>query len=93
MRAVIFILIVGVLVLIAGIATGFLNINQTRPAAVPQVSSNGKGVTATGGQTPTFEVQTGSVKIGAKPATVKVPSLQVQAPQNQTPPQPTANAQ
>ena len=45
MRAIIFILIVAVVVLIGGIATGFLNISQTRQAAVPEISTVGNGVT------------------------------------------------
>ena len=36
MRAILFILIIAVLVVIAGIADGFLNINQIRSAKRPQ---------------------------------------------------------
>ena len=85
MRAVIFIIILAILVLIAAIATGFLDINQIRGAKAPQVSTTGTGVTATGGQTPAFEVETGSVKVGTQQKTVRVPKLQVQKPgQDQT---------
>jgi len=80
MRAVIFVLILAVLVVLAGLATGFLNINQIRGAKVPQVAATGNGVTAKGGQTPAFDVQTGSVKVGTQEKTVKVPSLEVQKP-------------
>ena len=80
MRALIFILIVIVLVIIAGLATGFLDINQLRGARAPQVSATRNGITARGGQAPAFEVQTGSVKVGAKETTVKVPALEVQKP-------------
>ena len=84
MRAILFILIIVVLVVIAGIATGFLNINQIRGAKAPQISTTGNGVTARGGQTPAFDVETGSVKVGTKQATVKVPALVVEKPgQNQ----------
>ena len=84
MRAVIFLLIVVVLVVIAGVASGYLRINQTRPAQVPQVMATGKGVTARGGQAPAFDVETGSVKVGTKETTVRVPALEVQKPgQNQ----------
>ena len=38
---------------------------------------------AKGGQTPAFDVETGSVKVGTKQTTVQVPSLQVVPPQNQ----------
>ncbi len=84
MRAVIFVLIVIILAVIAAIATGFLDINQIRGAKAPEVSATGNGVVAKGGQTPAFDVQTGSVKIGTKPATVKVPSVEVVRPGNET---------
>jgi hypothetical protein len=84
MRAVIFILIVIILAVIAAIATGFLDINQIRGARAPEVAATGNGVVAKGGQTPAFDVQTGSVKIGTKPATVKVPSVEVVRPGNVT---------
>ena len=84
MRAVIFVLIIGVLLVIAGIATGFLNINQIRGAQAPQISATSNGVTAKGGQAPAFDVETGSVKVGTKEKTVRMPSLEVEKPgQNQ----------
>jgi hypothetical protein len=84
MRALIFILIVIVLAIIAALATGFLDINQIRGARAPQLSTTSNGVTAKGGQAPAFDVQTGSVKVGSKESTVKMPTLQVQRPdQNQ----------
>ena len=87
MRTIIFILIVAVLIVIAGIATGFLNINQTRPAQAPEVSATHNGVVAKGGQAPAFDVETGSVKIGTQQTTVKVPGVVVQKPtQNQAAP-------
>jgi hypothetical protein len=84
MRAVIFILIIAVVIVIAGIATGFLDINQLRGAKAPQVAATGNGITTKGGQTPAFDVQTGSVKVGTQEKTVKVPTLVVEKPgQNQ----------
>jgi len=80
MRAIIFILIIAVLVIIAGIATGFLDINQIRGAKTPQIAATANGVTAKGGQTPAFDVETGSVKVGTQQKTVTVPTLQVQKP-------------
>lgn len=80
MRFVIFILIIAVLAIIAALATGFLDINQIRGAKAPQISATGNGIKATGGQPPAFDVQTGSVKVGTKQATVKVPALEVQKP-------------
>ncbi|MEO6224471.1 MAG: hypothetical protein ABIO80_01265 [Sphingomicrobium sp.] len=84
MRAIIMILIVAVLAIIAAIATGMININQIRGAQAPHVSATGNGIVAKGGQTPAFDVETGSVKIGAKQSTVKIPSVQVVRPGTET---------
>jgi uncharacterized protein involved in outer membrane biogenesis len=86
MRAILFVLILAILVIIAAIATGFVDINQIRGAKAPQVSATSNGVTAKGGQAPAFDVETGSVKVGTKETTVKVPNLQVVPPQNQAAP-------
>ena len=84
MRAVIFILVIVILLVIAGIATGFLDINQIRGAKAPQVAATGNGIKTKGGQAPAFDVQTGSVKVGTQEKTVKVPTLVVEKPgQNQ----------
>ena len=83
MRAVLLVLIVAVVAIIVLIATGFLDINQIRGAKAPQVSATGNGVVAKGGQTPAFDVETGSVKVGTRESKVKVPTLEVVPPQNQ----------
>ena len=80
MRAVIFVLIVIILLVIAAIATGFLDINQIRGAKAPQISTTGNGITAKGGQAPAFDVETGSVKVGSRQTTVKMPTVEVQKP-------------
>jgi hypothetical protein len=80
MRAVLFVLIIVILAIIAAVATGFVNINQIRGAKAPQVTATHNGVTAKGGQTPAFDVETGSVKVGTTNATVKVPALVVERP-------------
>ena len=80
MRAVLFVIIVAVLAVLAALATGFLDINQVRGAKAPQVSATRNGVTAKGGQAPAFEVETGSVEVGTRKATVKVPDLHVKPP-------------
>jgi hypothetical protein len=80
MRAVLFILIVAILVVIAGITTGFLNINQIRGAKAPDIAATRSGLTAKGGQAPAFDVETGSVKVGTKQRSVNVPTLEVQKP-------------
>jgi len=80
MRAILFLLIIVVLILLVGVGTGFLDINQIRGAQAPAVSATGNGIVAKGGQAPAFDVQTGSVEIGTRNATVKVPELQVKPP-------------
>lgn len=92
MRAVILVLIIAIVAIIAAVATGFLDINQIRGAKAPEVSATGNGVVAKGGQTPAFDVETGSVKVGTQNTTVQVPRLEVVPPQNQAAPV-TNNAQ
>jgi len=92
MRAVLLILIVVVVAVIIAVASGFVDINQVRGAKAPEVSATQNGITAKGGQAPAFDVETGSVKVGSKETTVRVPQLQVQPPQNQAAPV-TNNAQ
>jgi hypothetical protein len=83
MRAILLIFIVAIVALIAAMATGFLNINQTRGAQAPQISTTHNGIQAKGGRAPAFDVETGSVKVGTKPSTVRLPELQVVRPQNE----------
>lgn len=78
MRVILLVLILAIVVLIVAVASGLVNLNLTRGAEVPQVSATGNGVTAKGGQAPAFEVETGSLKVGTKDATVKVPTVAVQ---------------
>jgi hypothetical protein len=82
MRAVLFILILAVLALLVALATGFLNINQIRGAKAPEVSATHNGVVAKGGQAPAFDVETGTLEVGARNATVKVPTVGVKRPDN-----------
>jgi hypothetical protein len=91
MRAVISILVIAVIVIIGAIATGFVDINQIRGARAPQISTTQNGVVAKGGQTPSFDVETGSVKVGTQDTRVKIPSLQVQRPPEPGAGQPVAN--
>ena len=73
MRKIILILILAIVALIAAIQTGLLNFKQERPAQVPGVEVTSNGITATGGQAPSFEVETGTVAVGTRNATVAVP--------------------
>lgn len=92
MRTIFLILIVAVVALIIAISSGFLDISQTRSAQAPTMSANEKGVTATGGQTPEFDVQTGSVGVGTREANVSVPVIEVRPPAANQPAAPAANS-
>jgi len=92
MRAVLLVLILAVVVIIGAIATGFLDISQVRGAQAPDIDVSRNGVTATGGQAPSFDVETGSVGVGTRDAAIKVPQLQVNPPANEAAPtQPAQN--
>jgi len=77
MRAILFILILVVVALLIAIGTGFLDISPTRPAVVPDVDTTERGVTASGGQAPAFDIETGSVAVGTTRANVVVPTVKV----------------
>ena len=70
MRAVILILVILILAVLGAIATGFLDINQIRPAQAPEITATSNGITAKGGQAPAFDVETGTVKVCTGNATV-----------------------
>ena len=82
MRAILLVLILAVVAIIALVATGLIDIRQVRGAKAPDVSATSNGVTASGGQTPAFDIETGSVSVGTRDAKVKVPALQVNPPAN-----------
>ena len=86
MRAVILVLIVAIVAIIAAVATGFLDINQIRGAKAPEIAAGENGISASGGQAPAFQVETGSVKLGSQETNVKVPTLEVEQPQDQAAP-------
>ena len=81
MRAILLILILAVVALIAAIATGLIDITQTRGARAPNVAASEGSIRAQGGQTPAFEVQTGSVEVGSREANVAVPKIEVKRDQ------------
>ena len=78
MRALLFILILAVVALLIAFATGYLNITQTRPASVPDVDAGRGGVSASGGQAPAFDVETGSVSVGTTQTNVTLPTVKVE---------------
>jgi hypothetical protein len=77
MRAILLILIIAVVALIAAIGTGYIDISQTREARVPTLAAEDGTIRATEGQSPTFEVQTGTVELGTREANVAVPRVEV----------------
>ena len=83
MRAILFILILAVAALLLAIATGLVSIRQTRTAEPPKISASNRGVSAKGGQTPTFDIETGSVAVGTKRSNVAVPVVKVVPPGQQ----------
>jgi hypothetical protein len=83
MRAILLILILAVVAVIAFIASGVVDISQTRGARAPQVEAANGTIRAKGGQTPAFEVQTGSVQVGTREANVAVPKIEVKRDQAQ----------
>jgi len=84
MRAVLFILIILVVAALIAVATGLLDIRQIRGAEPPEVEATGSGITARGGQTPAFDVETGSVAVGTTRANVVVPTVKVVPPEEQS---------
>ena len=83
MRALLLILILAVLAILIALWTGFLDIDQIRGAKAPAISATHNGVIAKGGQAPAFDVETGSVEVGTRNTTVKVPELTVKPPPGQ----------
>ena len=77
MRAVFFILILAVVALIVLVQTGLIGVTQTRNAALPSVSAEGGKIVAKAGETPAFDVQTGSVGIGSRDAAVPLPKVTI----------------
>ena len=85
MRAVLLLLILVVVVAIAAVATGLIDINQTRSARAPDIDATRQGVEASGGQAPKFDIDTGKVAVGTRDARVKLPSIEVRPAGGSTP--------
>lgn len=73
MRAILVLLVILVLVAIAAIALGFVNVSQTKEAALPTIKVEG-------GQAPAYDVQTANVSVTNEQRTVTVPQLNVEKP-------------
>lgn len=80
MRALFLTLIIVVFALILAVATGFLHLNQTQEAKSPTIGLSNSGVTTTGGQAPSFQVETGSVSVGSERKDVTLPKVAVPVP-------------
>ncbi|WP_454886077.1 hypothetical protein [Sphingomonas oryzagri] len=74
MRAILVLLVIVVLVGIAAIALGYVNVTQTKTASLPSISVQG-------GSTPAFNVQTANVSVGTEKHVVETPTVNVQKPQ------------
>lgn len=81
MRAILLILIIVVVGVIAALATGLVDVSQTRGARAPHIEASDGAIRAQGGQSPAFEVQTGSVGVGTREANVAVPKVEVKRDQ------------
>ena len=86
MRAILLVLILAVVAIIGLVASGLVDIRQVRGAQAPDVDASRNGVTASGGQAPAFDIETGTVSVGTRDATVKVPALRVNRAGNETAP-------
>ena len=64
--------VVVVALVVAAFAFGLIDIDQTKTTKLPTVS-----VDTTGGQAPAFDVNTATVDVGSKQATVEVPTVDV----------------
>lgn len=73
MRAILVLLGVAALIVAALMTFQFIGIDQTRPAALPQVRVEA-------GQAPRFDVDVGKVDVGTVNRTVEVPAIRVERP-------------
>lgn len=71
MRAILVLLGIAALVILAGMATGFINIDQTQTARLPRIE---------GGQAPEFKADVGKIDLGTEQKVIEVPRVDVQKP-------------
>jgi len=69
MRPVLAIVLVAVLALIAALALGFVDIDQTKQGALPEIRADG-------GNLPEFDVKTADVEVGTTNTTIDVPTVE-----------------
>jgi hypothetical protein len=72
MRTLLVLVGIAALVVLAGMMTGFIKLDQTQTAQLPRLE---------GGQAPKFEASVAKVEVGTVNKTVEVPKVDVQKPQ------------
>lgn len=72
MRAVLLAVAAIVVVVAVLFFSGFISVEQTQEAELPDVD-----VTTEGGQAPEFEAETGEVEVGTEETTIEVPDVEV----------------
>ncbi len=83
MRVILMLLVVAVAVVIGAISLGYVDIRQTRTAALPSVEVKG-------GQAPVYDVRAANITVGEKDAVVSVPTV---GQENKVVEVPTVNVQ
>ena len=68
-----FVILIVVALVVAAFAFGFINIDQTKTAKLPDVK-----VETSGGQAPAFDVDTAKVDVGTETKTIEVPTVSVE---------------
>lgn len=74
MRGILLLLVLVVIVAIVAVSTGFINVSQTKPGALPTIAVKG-------GSAPAFDVKAANVSVGSENKVVEVPTVNVQKPQ------------
>ena len=64
MRNILIVAMILVLIAILVVASPMLDVRQSEPGSLPSVETSEDGITAQPGDAPSFEVETGSVKMG-----------------------------
>ncbi|EZP73385.1 putative uncharacterized protein precursor [Sphingomonas paucimobilis] len=66
-------LLIVLLILAAGIVTGFINLEQTQRGSLPKIAVEG-------GTLPKYEANVAKVEVGSRNETVEVPTVDVKKP-------------
>ncbi|HJT40984.1 MAG TPA: hypothetical protein VJ762_11690 [Sphingobium sp.] len=66
-------LLIVLLILIGGIATGFINLQRTQEGSLPRIAVEG-------GKLPKFNAEVAKVEVGTRNETVEVPTVDVKKP-------------